>query len=346
MSMRLEAGEVVLGVDTHKEVHVAAVLDALGRQLAIAEFSSTDAGAEQLLTWGRRHGRVRAAGVEGTGSYGYQLTRRLQAAGVWVVEVSRPDRVRRRRRGKSDPVDADAAARAVLADDATAVPKDRGGPVGALRALMLARRSAVKARTQTMNQVHALLVSCDDSLRGTIGRLRGRHLAGACAALSPDDGTALALISLGRRWLTLHQEAATLDREIRKRVKTTAPQLLARHGVGIHTAAQLLITAGDNPDRLTHDAAFAALCGTSPVDASSGKTRRHRLNRGGDRSANTALWIIAHVRLVHDPRTRAYAARRTALGDSRKDILRRLQRYISRELYPIITASLATTTRP
>jgi transposase len=190
-------------------------------------------------------------------------------------------------------VDADAAARAVLADDATAVPKDRGGPVGALRALMLARRSAVKARTQTVNQVHALLVSCDDSLRGTIGRLRGRHLAGACAALSPDDGTALALISLGRRWLTLQQEVATLDREIRKRVKATAPELLARHGVGIHTAAQLLTTAGDNPDRLTHDAAFAALCGTSPVDASSGKTRRHRLNRGGDRSANTALWIIA-----------------------------------------------------
>jgi transposase len=275
MWMRLEAGEVVLGVDTHKDVHVAAVLDALGRQLAIAEFSSTDAGAEQLLTWGRRHGRVRAAGVEGTGSYGYQLTRRLQAAGVCVVEVSRPDRVRRRRRGKSDPVDADAAARAVLADDATAVPKDRG--------------SAVKARTQTVNQVHALLVSCDDSLRGTIGRLRGRHLAGACAALSPDDGTALALISLGRRWLTLQQEVATLDREIRKRVKATAPELLARHGVGIHTAAQLLTTAGDNPDRLTHDAAFAALCGTSPVDASSGKTHRHRLNRGGDRPEHRPL---------------------------------------------------------
>jgi hypothetical protein len=189
----------------------------------------------------------------------------------------------------------------------------------------------------------------DDDLRGTIGRLRGRHLASACAVLSPDgtdgtDGTALALISLGRRWLTLHQEVATLDREIRKRVKAIAPRLLAKHGVGIHTAAQLLITAADNPDRLTHDAAFAALCGTSPVDASSGKTHRHRLNRGGDRSANTALWIIAPVRLVHDPGTRAYAARRTTLGDSRKDILRRLQRYISRELYPIITASLAPTT--
>ena len=287
--MRLEAGEVVLGVDTHKEVHVAAVLDALGRQLEVAEFNSTEAGAERLLTWAGRHGRVRAAGVEGTGSYGYQLTRRLQAAGVSVVEVSRPDRVRRRRRGKSDPVDADAAARAVLADDATAIPKDRGGPVGALRALMLARRSAVKARTQTVNQVHALLVSCDDSLRGTVGRLRGRHLAGACAALSPDDGTALDLISLGRRWLTLHQEVATLDREIRKGVKATAPQLLTRHGVGIHTAAQLLITAGDNPDRLTHDAAFAALCGTSPVDASSGKTRRHRLNRGESVQCQTGV---------------------------------------------------------
>jgi transposase len=163
--MRIEAGDVVLGVDTHKDVHVAAVLDALGRHLAVAEFGSTDAAAEQLLSWARRYGRVRAAGVEGTGSFGYRLTRRLRAAGVLVVEVSRPDRARRRRRGKSDPVDADAAARAVLAGDATAVPKDRGGPVGALRALMLARRSAVKARTQTVNQVHALLLGCDDDRR-------------------------------------------------------------------------------------------------------------------------------------------------------------------------------------
>ncbi len=331
---------LVLGVDTHKDVHVAALLDDLGRLLGVRSVRATDQGSDQLLAWAHRHGRVGRARVEGTGSYGYRLTYRLQQSGVEVVEVHRPDRSLRRRRGKTDSVDAEAAARAVLSGAAQARPKDREGPVGALRALMVARRSAVKARTQACNQIHALLVGGEDVLRVRLGRWRGRELAQGCARLRPTDGTRVALRSLGRRWLQLDEEARALEAHIAAIVTRIAPRLLARHSVGVLSAAQLLVTAGDNPVRLRSEAAFAALCGASPLEASSGQTIHHRLNRGGDRAANTALWTIANIRLIHDPRTRAYAERRTGLGNSRKEILRILKRYIVRELFPIIVQSL------
>jgi transposase len=332
--------ELVLGVDTHKDTNVAAVLDRLGRRLGVSTVPATDAGNQQLWRWASQFGTVTDAGVEGTGSYGYRLAWLLVSQGVRVWEVNRPDRARRRRRGKSDPVDAENAARAVLAGEATAVPKDRRGVVGQLRALLVARRSAVKARTQAFNQLHGLLVEADDALRHQLVPRRKAHFARACAAIAPTDGIHQALASLGRRWLALHQEATDLEHQVSTLVKLHAPKLVARHGVGALSAAQLLVTAGANPQRLGSDAALAALCGASPVEASSGKTVRHRLNRGGDRAANTALWMIAHVRLVHDPRTRAYAARRTAQGNSRKEILRLLKRYIVRELYPLIVEAL------
>jgi transposase len=331
---------LVLGVDTHRDLHVAVLLDRLGRKLATASFGTSDAANAALLAWTGRHGQVTMAGVEGTGSYGYRLARQLLAAGIHVVEVNRPDRARRRRKGKNDPVDAEAAARAALAGDATAIPKCRNGAVGELRALVMARRSAIKARTQATNQLRALLVDGDDELRGRLGPLSKHHLAHACADLDANGGALqLALRSLGRRWLALHQEITDLDQAITT-VTRIAPRLLAHHSVGVHTAARLLLTAGDNPTRLRSEAAFAALCGTSPVEASSGKTVRHRLNRGGDRAANNALWTIAFVRLIHDPRTRAYAAKRTAQGSSRKEILRCLKRTIDRELYPPILEAL------
>jgi transposase len=314
--------QLVLGIDTHKDLHVAVLLDRLGRWLAAASFASTDVGNTELVAWTHRHGQVTTAGVEGTGSYGYRLAQHLTGQGISVVEVNRPDRARRRRKGKNDPVDAEAAARAVLAGDAHAVPKDRHGAVGELRALVVARRSAIKARTQATNQIRALLVDGDAELRSRLRPLGKAHLARACAQLVPAAGLRLALASLGHRWLTLNQEITSLDAAITTTVRRTAPRLLDRHSVGVQTAAQLLITAGDNPDRLHSEAAFAAICGTSPVQASSGKTVRHRLNRGGDRAANSALWTIANNRLMHDPRSRAYAARRTALGNSRKEILR------------------------
>jgi len=335
--------QLVLGVDTHKDVHVAVLLDQLGRHLATASFGTTDAANRDLMAWTLRHGQVTTAGVEGTGSYGYRLAQHLADQGISVVEVNRPDRARRRRKGKNDPVDAEAAARAVLAGDAHAVPKDRNGAVGQLRALMVARRSAIKARTQATNQLRALLVDGDDELRRRLQPLRKAHLAHACTQLAPAVGLQLALASLGRRWLALNDEITSLDAAITKALRRTAPRLLERHSVGVQTAAQLLVTAGDNPDRLHSEAAFAAVCGASPVEASSGKTIRHRLNRGGDRAANSALWTIANNRLMHDPRSRAYAAKRTAMGNSRKEVLRCLKRAIARELYPLILDALTPT---
>ena len=300
------------------------------------DFPESDAGNAQLTRWLDSLGTVAEAGVEGTGSYGHRLARALTRHGVQVREVNCPDRSRRRRRGKSDPVDAENAARAVLAGEATAVPTDRGGPVGELRMLLITQRSAVKARTQASNQVKAFLLDAGDDLRARLKPLRKARFARACAALDPADGLSRALASPGRRWLALDQEARELEKQIITLVAAQAPALLDPHGVGGISAAQLLVTAGANPGRLRRDAALAALCGASPIEASSGKTSRYRLNHGGDRAANNTLWTTAHIRMISDPRTRAYVAKRTATGNSRKEIMRILQRYIARELYPLI----------
>lgn len=330
----------VLGIDTHKLTHVAAIVDGLGRIQGTFSFAATDAGATAMLTWAAAHGSPRTAGVEGTGSYGYQLTRALQAADITVFEVNRPDRANRRRKGKSDPVDAEAAARAVLAGQATSIPKNREGAIESLRALTIARNSAVKATTTASNQIKALLVGADQELRDAMTVQSLLELATRVSHLAPIDGQRLALASLGRRWLQLHAEVLELDTMIRAIVRRTAPDLLARPGIGIHSAAQLLMTAGGNPDRLRNDAAFAALCGVSPVQASSGQTHRHRLSRGGDRAANNALWTIANNRMIHDTRTRDFAARRKTTGDSRNDTLRVLKRYVARETFALIRDAL------
>lgn len=335
-------GSSVLGIDTHKRTHVAVILDGLGRHQGTLQIDATDAGIAELLTWSRRNGTPLTAGVEGTGSYGYQLTRALQAAGLTVVEVNRPDRANRRRKGKSDPVDAEAAARAVLSGQATAVPKDREGAVEAIRALTMARTSAIKATTSASNQIKALLVGADQELRDQLQARSLLKLAISSSRLPPASGLHLALVSLGRRWLLLHEEILELDRAIRELVRRTVPRLIERPGIGIHSAAQLLITAGANPDRLHSDAAFAALCGASPVQASSGQRQRHRLSRGGDRAANNALWTIANNRMIHDQRTRDFAERRRSQGGSRKDTLRVLKRYVARETFTIICAALPT----
>ena len=330
----------VLGIDTHKYTHVAVILNAVGRHQGQLQFPATDGGAAQLLAWSREHGAPAIAGVEGTGSYGYQLTRSLQGADITVVEVNRPDRANRRRKGKSDPIDAEAAARAVLAGQATAVPKNREGAVEALRALTIARNSAVKATTTASNQIKALLVGAVQDLREQMLVKSLLQLATRCSQLAPSSGLNAALGSLGRRWLQLHDEVLQLDRMIRDLLRRTAPKLTERPGIGIHSAAQLLITAGGNPERLHSDAAFAALCGASPVQASSGQRQRHRLSRGGDRAANNALWTIANNRMIHDARTRDFAEKRRQHGDSRKDTLRVLKRYIARETFALIREAL------
>jgi transposase len=348
-SMAATKRAVTGGVDTHGRTHHAAVVDQIGRVLGDREFPATAAGYRQLLAWLRRHGRLVKVGVEGTGSYGAGLARHLSAAGVVLVEVDRPDRKTRRSKGKSDPIDAVAAARAALSGRAAGVPKTRTGPVEAIRALRVARRGAVKARTAALNQLHGLITSAPQVLRVDLAALSGPALVTACAEL-PVDGpmtdpihaTRAALAAIGTRVLALTAEISLADQRLKPAVAQTAPRLTALFGVGSDVAGQLLTTAGDNPDRLRSQAALAHLCGVAPIPASSGRTDRHRLNRGGDRAANSALYVIALCRMRHDPRTRAYVHRRTQQGLSKKEIIRCLKRYIVREIHTALLADFTT----
>ena len=335
---------VIGGVDTHKDAHVASVMDGLGRTLGTASFPADAKGYDHLLAWMESHGPVEAVGVEGTGSYGAGLARRLAAGGTRVLEVNRPNRQARRRRGKTDTVDATAAARAALNGDADAEPKAGDGPVEAIRMLSVARRSAVKARTQATNQVHGLVVTAPEHLKDRLRGLRAAAIVGACARLRPDtaadavDAAAkTALRTLARRHRALTAEIDALDADLLALCEQANPALLGACGVGPDAAAALLVAAGDNPDRMRSEASFAALCGTSPVEASSGATVRHRLNRGGNRQANNALWRIAMIRMRIDDRTIEYAARRRAEGKTRREIIRCLKRYIARDVYRLLT---------
>jgi len=328
------------GVDTHGQTHHAAVLDHLGRQLGDREFPTTPSGYRSLLGWVASYGQVERVGIEGTGTYGAALTRQLRAAGVQVVEVDRPDRKARRVQGKSDPLDAYSAARSALAGTATGTPKARDGRVEAIRALRVARSSAVKARSQTTNQLKSLLITAPEQLREQLRALTTTTLIATCARLrpagdiaDPEHATKTALRRLARRHQYLSEEIGEADAELRVLVTAAAPRLLALPGVGPEVAGQLLTTVGDNSDRLHSEAAFAHLCGVAPIPASSGRTHRHRLNRSGDRAANNALYIVVLGRLRYDPRTRAYATRRTSEGLSKPEIIRCLKRYVARELY-------------
>lgn len=347
-----DGGLVVYGgVDTHAEVHVAAAVDQAGRVLGTASFPACEQGYRQLLEWLRGCGELARAGVEGTGSYGAGLARFLAAAGVVVLEVNRPDRQRRRRHGKSDPVDAVSAALAALRGEDCAVPKARDGAAESLRALTAARRGAVKARTQAGNQLRDLAVTAPGEVRAEVAGLAVRAMAAACALFACGDaagavaGTRTAMASVARRWQDLDAEVARLDAAVAAVVAVAAPPgLLALPGVGPQSAAALIVAAGDNPERIATADAFAALCGVSPVDCSSGKQQHHRLNRGGDRQANSALWRIVHTRLRCDPRTRDYLDKRTAGGKTRTEITRSLKRYVAREIWKILIRPAITST--
>jgi transposase len=343
----IAAIEVAGGVDTHQDTHTAAVIDLVGRVLGTQQFPATMAGYTALLAWMRGFGRLGPVGVEGTGAYGAGLARQLRDEKVQVIEVDRPNRKTRRWQGKSDPIDAIAAAKAALAGDRTGTPKQRDGRVEALRNLRVARRSAVDQRADTQRQIKALIVTAPDDLRARLRGLSLTKLIAACAGLRPDradtatpaTAAKIALRSLARRHQQLAEEIADLDELLEPLVTAINPGLLAAHGVGADTAGQLLVTAGENHDRLTNEARFAMLCGTAPIPASSGKTTRHRLNRGGDRQANAALYRVVLCRLRWDPRTRDYMQRRTKEGMSKKEIIRCLKRYIARELYQLITSN-------
>lgn len=337
--MTQQQHNVTGGVDTHLEVHVASVIDEVGRILGTEPFPATERGYRQLHRWMGSFGRIVKVGVEGSGSYGAGLTRYLQDCRVEVVEVNRPNRQARRRRGKSDAADAEAAARAALNGEATAVPKSGNGDVESIRMLRLARRSAMKARSQASNQIHNLIVNAPADLRRRLEPLDTAELVELCAkfrncgVVSTTDAAKTTLRLLSRRWQSLSEEIETLDEQINQLCARTNPALLGALGVKSEVAATLLVAAGDNPERLNSPAAFVALCGVSPVEASSGKITRHRLNTGGNRQANNALWRIAMVRLSCCERTKDFAARKRAEGKTGREILRILKLYIAREIY-------------
>lgn len=338
--------EVIGGVDTHAATHCVVAIDACGRRLAMAEFPATPLGYRNLLAWLRAQGRLVKVGVEGTGSYGAGLTRVLIAAGVTVVEVPRPDRRLRATRGKSDPIDAEAAARAALAGTATAAAKHADGVVESIRQLRLARSGAVKAKTAALNSLHALIVTAPEQLRADLERLPRSQLLKRCAGFRPhvdrlDDpaeAAKTAMRCVARRAMQLHAEAATLHQHLTALTGTAAPKTSSLFALGPDTTAALLVAVGDNPDRLRSEAAFARLCGVAPIPASSGKTNRHRLHRGGDRSANRALHAAVIVRLRYCQRTQHYMRRRRSDGLSKLETIRCLKRFLAREVFHAIRA--------
>ena len=333
------APRITVGVDTHLDVHVAAALDDHGSLLGVESFPTTPAGYRELLGWLQGFGEVELVGIEGTGSYGAGLTRHLLEHGLWVVEVDRPNRQRRRRRGKSDPEDAIAAARAAQGGEAKGLAKTRDGNVESMRVLRVARSSARRGRTRAINQMRSLISTAPDSLRSELRELSIYQVLERTSAYRPATGrdvvslTKRTLKMLAKRAIALEEEVHEIDAILKTLVAETAPELVAVIGVGTDVASALLVAAGDNPERLKNEATFAHLCGVSPIDASSGKNERHRLNRGGDRSANSALWHIVLTRMVCDPRTQRYIERRMKEGRTKKEAVRCLKRYVAREVF-------------
>jgi len=332
---------VVGGVDTHADVHVVAAVDANGGLLGIESFPADQSGFGALLGWLMSHGEIQVVGVEGTGSWGVGLSRFLHDQQVVVVEVDRQNRQSRRRVGKSDATDAVAAARAALSGSASVVPKTRNGPVEQMRILMVARRSARSQRIETLNQLRHLIFTGPDGIRSRFKDRPKTGLVTEVAKLRPRKGsdpvlytTQVTMRGLARRIESLNAEINDLDGMLTELVNDTAPSLVALYGIGTDTAASLLVAAGDNPDRLHSERSWAHLCGVCPIPAGSGKTDgRHRLNRGGDRQANAALYRIVLTRMSRDERTRTYVARRRAEGKNTAEIMRYLKRYVARETF-------------
>ena len=354
-SMTQENTLVVGGVDAHADTHHAAALDQRGALLGTKSFPTTTPGYRQLLDWLSSFGEIEVVAIESTGSYAAALVRYLRQHDIAIVEVNQPHAHTRRRVGTSDPIDAEMAARLLQAGKAKSVPKQTDGIVESIRLLRVARDSAVKSRSAALVQIRDLLITAPQELRDQLsGRKTLRGMVSVCARLrpsgrdlrSPFQAARFALRSTAQRIEALDQEIAALDRELEQLVAVAAPRTIQLLGISTGHAGQLLVTAGQNIDRLRGEGSYAALCGASPIPASSGKTTRHRLNYGGDRQANRALHLIAVCRLRYCPRTRAYATRRTAEGKTKREIMRCLKRYIAREVYNSLRADLANTNPP
>lgn len=334
---------VYAGIDTHADTHHVAVIDGHGRALDDVQVRADAAGYRRAIAFLSRWPQIAAVGVECTGSYGAAITRALLATGLRVVEVNRPNRFDRRSKGKTDTFDAYSAAEAVLTGRAHAAPKGADGLVEALRALRTTRSSALRERTATINQIKAMLIAGPERLRARYRNLSNTRLTAALAVSRPaaepvtaEEATAYALRVLARRYRMLTEQINDLSAHLRRLLEDHARALMGVYGAGPDTISQLLITAGDNPERLRSERHFAALAGACPIPASSGKTNRHRLNRGGDRQANSALYHIVVVRMRYHQPTKDYVARRAAEGKTKMEIIRCLKRYLARQLYPLI----------
>jgi transposase len=347
MSETPPTAELIVGVDTHKHVHAAVAISALGARLGATTVPVGAGGYRDLETWAQSLGPVRAFGVEGTGSYGAGLSRFLRERGHVVLEVNRPNRQLRQQKGKSDPLDAEGAARAVLAGQAAGLPKDGTGTAEMIRHLKVARDTAVKAQSQAMLALKALIVVAPVALRERLDGIAGRMaLVRHLAALRPGPiasttaSAKVGLRALARRWLALNEEIGTHDVHLEQLTRQRAPELVEAHGIGTGTAAEMLLLVGDNPERIRSEAALAKLCGVCPIPASSGKTNRHRLNRGGNRQANAALYRVVITRMRGHKPTLDYVRRRTAEGKSKAEIIRCLKRYVVREIFGHLCAKL------
>jgi transposase len=344
MSMHDQPGRrrVVIGVDTHKHIHVAVALDDRGGRIDAQRFAADRCGYQALIEWAQTLGTHLTFGIEGTGSYGAGLTSAVRRRGIGAIEVLRTDRRDRRLRGKDDFIDAENAARAVLAGTATAIPKSADGAVEMMRMIKVAKDVAVKARTAAMISLKAAIINTPPALREELQDLTKMALIRRCAALRPGpitDVTAAAkhtLRCIARRWLELDQEIGAHQQLLEQLATQTAPALVAAFGIGADVAAEMLIVAGDNPTRVRSEAAFAKLCGVSPLPASSGTTTRHRLNRGGHRHANAALYRTVIVRMQHHQPTRTYVTRRLAEGKTKAEIIRCLKRLLAREIWALM----------
>ena len=332
--------KVIAGIDTHTDTHHVAVISENGEHLADKEFLAVGSGYRKIIDFITSFGTIVAVGVEDTGSYGAELARVLTREGMPVLEVMRPNRQSRRLHGKSDPLDAYQAAEAALAGSRTSIPKARNGVVEALRVLRAERSTAMRARVAVMTQIKSILVSAPETLRARYRRLANTEMIAALEnsrpgghIADPGNATSIVLKRLARRYRVLDQELALIDIELDTLVTAHAPMLRDLRGVGTDTASQLLVTVGDNPERIATEAKFAALVGVAPIPASSGKTTRHRLSRSGDRQANKAIHHIAIVRMSCDARTKTYVSKRRQEGKTTKEIIRCLKRYIAREIY-------------
>lgn len=320
------------GIDTHKDTHELALLDSVGRVIGTWQFATGVAGYADLE---RAIGDPSVpVGIEGAASYGAGIAAHLQACGYEVFEMIRPKKSQRRR-GKSDPIDAIAAAKNLAAGEGLPL-KANDGVVEDVRCLMLAREQAVRQAHAILNCIDSLVVTAPEPVRAALRNLPGEERARKLAKSRPADSRGRAFKRLAKRWVAAKADADELEAEIGELVKEAYPALIGARGVAAISAARIIVAAGSNPERMGSEAAFSMLCGTSPIPASSGKKDRHRLNRGGDRQANRGIHEIACSRMTFDERTQGFIARKIKEGKTKREAIRCLCRYIAREVYKLL----------